>query len=592
MNQSIMTEWLPVLSLALPIALKGICGLIIIRGVFVWLSRVWGFYSPEHYHYWPRLPWRPVYRLCMDIRHWHERVFHLGKSGSTGGFAGSLALLCRLFKPGMVHLGRATLFGVGLLQPVGIHATRHLFMLAMTGTGKTTALVTIIATFRGSVFLIDPKAQIVKLLYAFDPRRWFILDPDGISGITSHSINFFDCIKEAMKRSGESAAVLWANRIAEAIIVTPGGSKTPYFFDVSRQFLTGLILHVLTHHPEEEHHLPFVRDLIVNGYRVYDDDGTELTKDNEAHLLLLQSMSNNPAFDGVIAGKVSAMQSAGGETGGNIRSTLQEQTKFLDLPNVRNILKHSDFSLAELKSRDDLIVTFTASIYSLREELSRLSRLLTNMTAYTFEAVQEKNGACLMIVDELPSQQYNATMEVILSVARSMGIVFLGVSQSIELMKKHYPNSWKSFIGESDATFWMGGNHPDNAAFLSQLLGKRMREFTDKRTGQRSRREISVMEPEQVARYLNPNSLRLIVTLAGGRAIQLLNEPFYKALSVWRYAPDPEHGDNIFRAITRTVFRIKPRHMPPTFPEPLVDDVTVALHPTDAKEGEHDNSPE
>ena len=292
------------------------------------------------------------------------------------------------------------------------------------------------------------------------------------------------------------------------------------------------------------------------GYRIFDDDGKELTQGDEAHLLLMEGMSKNPAFDGVIMGAAAAMQSASGETGGNVRSTLQEQTKCFDLPNLRKHSMHSDFSLSELKTRNDIVFAFCASIYSLREELSRVSRLLTNMIAYTFEAVEEKNGQCLTVIDELPSQGYNATLEVMIAVARSMGVTFLGVSQNIELMKKVYPNSWKSFISEADATFWMGGNHPDNAEFLSQqLLGKKTLITTDQRTGHKTTREVNVMEPEQVARYLDPNSDNLIVTRAGGRALKLRNEPYFKALPVWHYAADPDHGDSFFRKVTRSLIQ-------------------------------------
>ncbi|WCN09989.1 type IV secretory system conjugative DNA transfer family protein [Marinomonas mediterranea] len=560
--------------------LQGLLTIILLRTVVTWLGRIFGFYSPDHYYRWPTLPWRPVYRLYMKCRQWYEQVFLLGKRGATGGFASPLSQFCMRYKPNMLHLGRATAFGIGLLQPVGTPIFRHIFMLAMTGTGKTTALTSLIFLWRGSVFLIDPKAQIVRAISYHDKRTWWVFDPDGISGMSSISINFFDCINEAIQRDGDDAAVLWSTRIAEALIIIPSQSKQPYFLRVSKQFLGGLILHTLTHHPEEEQNLPFVRDLIINGYRIFDEDGQELTKDDEAHLLLLDSMSRNPAFDGVIAGAVSALKSAGKETAGNVRSSLQEQTQFLDLPNVRKVLRHSDISLADLKTRDDVVLAFTASIFSLREELSRLSRLLTNMVAYTFESVKEKKGQCLTVIDELPSQRYNPVFEVMLAVSRSMGQTFLGVSQNLELMKKHYPDSWKSFIGESDATFWMGGNHPDNAEFLSRLLGKTTHIKKDRYTGQQTRHEVSVMEAEQVSRYLNPNSNRLIVTLAGGRALKLRNEPYFKALPVWHYAVDPEHGERFWRKGLRAFVKHNAHlshETTPTFPDvPSLNDTVIS----------------
>ena len=191
----------------------------------------------------------------------------MGKRAS-GGFASVVGTLAYLYRPGKVLLGRAYAFGIGLLQPVGIKVSRHLFMYAMTGAGKTTLLISIMSTWTNSAFVIDPKSQITNALASHDWRDWVVFDPYGISDFESASFNAFDCLKAAMERDGEDAAVLWALRIAQALIVTPPGSRSPFFTDTARGFLAGLILHVLTVHPESDHNLPFVRDLIVHGYHL------------------------------------------------------------------------------------------------------------------------------------------------------------------------------------------------------------------------------------------------------------------------------------------------------------------------------------
>jgi type IV secretory pathway TraG/TraD family ATPase VirD4 len=253
----------------------------------------------------------------------------------------------------------------------------------------------------------------------------------------------------------------------------------------------------------------------------------------------------------VIAGAASAMVSAGAETLGSLRATLLEQTKWLDIPNVRRVLMRSDFSLADLKRRDDVVVAFTPSIYSVREELSRFARLLTNLTAYTFELETVRKGLCLLVIDELPAQGFNPVFEVLLAVSRSQGLIFFGIAQSVELMKRNYPDMYRSFIGEADATWWMGATHPDNRKLLCELLGKRTLVETDRNTGRKTYREVAVIEPEQVARFLDPNSQHLIVTRAGARPLKLVNEPYFKALPVWRYRPDPDHREVFARRLVR-----------------------------------------
>ena len=77
------------------------------------------------------------------------------------------------------------------------------------------------------------------------------------------------------------------------------------------------------------------------------------------------------------------------------------------------------------------------------------------------------------------------------------------------------------------------GNHPDNVQLLSEILGKKTLIETDPRTKQKSQREVAVMDPDQLRRYLDPNSGNLIVTRASGRALRLKSEPYFKALPVW-----------------------------------------------------------
>lgn len=523
------------------------------RTLVVSITRVLGLYHPAHYHRWPRLPWRSFYRLWAILCLWYERVFLIGKR-STGGFSRMPGSLMDMYKPGKgrVILGRAYAFGMGLLQPMAANITRHLFMFAMTGAGKTTALVTILACWVGAAFIIDPKRQITRALKRCDPRRWFEFNPYHLDGEDSISINVFDCIKAAMLRDGAGTAVIWAHRIAEALIITPSGSRSPFFTDTARGFIAGVILHVLSYHDPSKHNLPFVRDLLTSGYRVFDEEtGEEETDSEEAHALLLRTMRRNRAFDGAISGAASAMENASGETGGNIRATALEQTKWLDIPAVRAVLLETTIPLDQLKTRDDIVFSFVAPVFSIREELAPLARLVLNMMSYTFEAVKDKKGQCLTIVDELPSLGYNQVFEVLLPVARSYGISFLGIAQDVEILQKVYPKSWEGFIGNADCVYWMGSNHDKTIRYLSQILGRKSIIEKDRYSGRKFHREVQVMEPDQVGRFLNPNQGRIIVTRAGKRALRLVNEPYYKALPVWAYEPDPDHRETLPRRMTR-----------------------------------------
>ena len=536
-----------IFTLALTVVLIAL-GSYTLRAVVIAITRWLGVYHPAYYRYWPRTGLRLALRVWINITHWWEKVRHMGKR-STAGFASVRAAMTLLYTPTKLHLGRLYAFGFGLQQPVGIEMARHLFMYAMTGGGKTTALVTIISAWQGSVFIIDPKRQVTHALQHHDARTWVVIEPYGKD---SASFNVFDCIKNAMARFGDDSAVLWAFRVAEALIVTPSGSRTPFFTDTARGFLAALVLHVLSTHDESEHNLSFVRKRMVNGYRVFDDEGKEVeTTEDERHELLYRAMADNPAFNGTISGGVAAIKNAAGETAGNVRSTLLEQTKWLDIPQVAGVLLNTDLLLGDLKTRNDVVMSFAAPVLSIREELAPLSRLLTNMLSYTFQDEPNKNGQCLTVIDELPAQGHNATLEVVIPVARSQGMSVLGIAQNIELMRNAYPKTYNIFTGEADAVLWAGINHKETAKHLSELLGKTTLIETDDYTGNQSYREVDVLSEDQVKRFLAPDSHNLIVTRAGARALRLKNEPYFKALPVWAYAPDPDHREPLPRRLMR-----------------------------------------
>lgn len=525
------------------------------RTIVYGLGRMTGFSHPNHYHRWPRLPWRAPYKVYLAIKKWYEHVFLIGKRGATGGFSGTLAALTMMYRPGKLLVGRAHSHGIGLLQPIGHKIQRHCMFYAMTGSSKTTSLISMLSCWIGSAILIDSKSQIINALAEHDPREWFIFDIYGISGHESICYNPIDTIKEMMALFGPQAAVLWAMRLAEALVVTPAGAKQPYFTNTARQYLAALILHVLTAHPEEEHNLPYIRSLIVKAYVVYDEQGNIISSNQEANELLHRMMINNSAYE-TIAGGAQAMQSASGDTGGNVLSTLQEQTKWLDIPEVREkmLTTTPGFSLSMFKKSDDCVFAITAPIFSIREELSPLMRTITNFNAYIFESVKEKKGQCLYILDELPSQGTNPTLEAMLAVMRSMGLVVVAISQSVELMRKVFPQSWKSFHGEADLTIWAGGNHEDNKNELSRILGKKNIVEKDKYSGRKTYREVDVMTPDQVGRFLDPDSGNIIVTRANGRPLKLKAPYYFKELPVWKYAADPDHQETLLRRISRFLF--------------------------------------
>ncbi|XOV77459.1 MAG: type IV secretory system conjugative DNA transfer family protein [Aestuariibacter sp.] len=528
----------------------------VVKSLLLGLLRKFGLYSPNLYQALPSVfpYWRNVYRLKMLFDRFRETIFRFGKY-PTAGFASALATMTLMYDCNKVILGRAWWAGIGLIQPVGVTIQRHIMAYAMTGAGKTTWLITLLALYSGSACIIDPKGQITDALSLNDSREWvtyYPYDPEKSAQWIP-----LDDIKAAMQREGEDAAVKWAQRLSESLIVTPSGSKVPFFADTARGYMTGLILHVLSAHTEDAHTLPFAYQLITHGYRVYNDDGSLESTPEAAREILDQRLLNNPAFYGSVAESASAFINASGDTKGSLVATLLDQLKWLALPSVKYMLSATTKPLSEAKTRDDVVFSFVTPVLSLREELRPLFRAFTNFVNYTFEAVQQKKGQCLFIIDEIQAMGYNATLEVALPVARSYGLSVVAIAQDREGMKSSYPKTFGSFEGNADVVLFMATNHPDNYNYVSEALGKRTHIQIDPRTGKKSYRESEVMTPDQVKRFLSPDTGNLIAIRAGARALRLKIAPYFNELPVTAYVADPDHREPILRKVSRLVFNRK-----------------------------------
>lgn len=433
----------------------------LITTFFRWL----GLSHPAHYRWWPRLPWRSFWIVIMRVKEWRE-LFRMGRK-ATAGWVGIPAALTMMYRPGQVLLGRMWGFGFGWLQPIGLKATRHLAMFAMTGAGKTTFLVTLVSTWAGSCAIVDPKFQVTQALRRVRGKTWVVLDPYGLGDAPSAIWNVYDEVKAAIERDGWVCCVRWMQKIAESLVITSPGNRSPFFPDAARQFVVSLLLYILLCLPPEQHNLVVFRRLLNRGH---DDVASD---PDEAFATLLYGMRQCDAFGGAVANGASALENMGNETRGNVLGTAREATKWLDDPRIHRVVGGQSAALcADLKTRDDLVLSLGAPVSAIREELAPFARLLTNTIIHVFETVRApQRKPCLLAVDEMPAQGYNRAIETAAPVMRSYGLQLLAIAQDIAGVKAAYPTTWETFISNADAVFWMAANSQDTISYLEKVLG-------------------------------------------------------------------------------------------------------------------------
>lgn len=535
------------------------------RIIWALTGRIFGFYNPRHFSRFTRLwiPWRLLYVPLHGFQKWIETTFTFGKR-STARWASILETMSLVYKPNYIFLGRLSAFGIPLFQPVGIKGDtgRHITIVAGTGSGKTTYLITMLALHDGNMFVVDCDAQMYNTLRRRQGRGGngvlgkgkdvFVLDPYNQSNVgKSASWNPIEEIDAAVEQHGEDMAVDAAITLSHSLIRIMD-TRNEWVYTAARQFMTGLILYVWRYSPPEHRNLLRVRELLTQGLK--DDDFGEY----DSFDVLVESMKLKEDFGGVIAEAAASMSGRSGDKNYPRESAI-DQTSWISLPQVARILRHSDFRCKDLKT-SNTSVFIVAPVTDIQGKLSGWVRALTMMTMEAFQKTpgQPKN-VCLFAIDEMPSLGRIPVLVDASAVFRKYKVRLITITQDLEKLRNAYPDEWGGFLGNSECVIWMATNHDETKEYLSRILGRATKkEHTErnwmlkKKTVGREDREL--VTPEQIGRFLGKN---IIVTRYGDRPLRLKPAPYFTELPVYYHEPDPHFGESRRRAATRRLFNDK-----------------------------------
>lgn len=545
-----------------------------VRMIIHWHQRRVGTWNPENFHKWVWLPWRVILQKQW-IEFIQERKSDNSDAGNkaTGGWGGLAGRYVAMFKPGDVLLGGLGYYSFRLFQPLGVRGERHLAMVAGTGTGKTTFLITMLGLHLGNVFAIDPKAQIVKVIAR---RRGqgtdsvegmgkdvHILDPNGIAkGHETSHWNALDELAVVEKRHGRKAIGRFVRKIAAALVLHVKGEK-PYFPKSARAIIRGIILYVYAFEPPEKRNMLRVRELLAQGFmKEMQQEGSspeEAAALGFDALLVKMTQIEDEDFGNAIRNGAKTILDSG-RSKGDVLSTAREAMDFFDLNEIAEISTRSDFSLLDMKiGNTDVFVC--APTGDIRETYAGWFRLLTSMAIDIFEqnehAMEHKT---LFAIDEMPSIGYIQPIAESAAVMRSYGVQLLAITVDLGLLKRTYPDEWGTFLGGADAVYWMATKHQETLDYLSKDLGDATIVTKDRpwykawmiwRRWYKSTHTQPVMTPEQIAKVLAPHKENMITTRYGKRPLLVKTMPYFKELPVKFYEPDLDHREAWARAATR-----------------------------------------
>ena len=399
-------------------------------------------------------------------------------------------------KAGRLWLGRTP---TGDELPIGWMDDRHMVTIAGSRAGKgVSAIIPVLCDYPGSVICLDPKGENA---YRTSARRGFgasaitglhqavyVLDPYGISGVEEIYRATFDPLSGLNPDSDD--ALEEATLIAEALVIS-SNPRDAHWDDSARALVEAVILHVVSWDSYEgDRTLGRVRQLIRDGdpnelqrFQEYCDEENEReglqqqSVEMTAFDVLLELMSGNEAFDGVIAGVASGLKDLGERERGSILSTARRNLKFLDAPRMQASLAPGSHNLRleDLRSSKAGVTVYIVLPSRLMSTHARWMRLVLNLTVSRLEqeATRSRDGKpILAVLDEFPVLGHLSVMETAIGYMAGFGLKIWAILQDISQLKRHYPESWESFLGNAGLLQVFGNVDHSTLDYITKRLGE------------------------------------------------------------------------------------------------------------------------
>ncbi|MEM6887569.1 MAG: type IV secretory system conjugative DNA transfer family protein [Pseudomonadota bacterium] len=411
------------------------------------------------------------------------------QTGKGGGFS---------YYQGKIWLGRTA---TEAKEPVGWIDDRHMVTIAGSRTGKgVSAIIPALCDYSGSILCIDPKGENALKTAA---RRGFgtsrvkgmmqdvyVLDPYRVSGVEQEYLATFDPLAGLSDRIDETLEE--AGLIADALVVSTN-PKDAHFDDSARALIEAVILHVISYpHYVGDRSLGKVHALLRDGdfdararmlaelqttEKVPEAHKERLAREITAFDALLETMVKNEAFDGVIAGAALGLVDLGDRERGSILSTVRRNLKFLDAPKMKGCLKTSEHTLKieDLQQAANGVSAFVVLPARLMKTHSRWMRVILNLTVARLEAAAKPNNErkpVLAILDEFPVLGHLSIIENAIGYMAGFGLKIWSIIQDLSQLKRDYPNSWETFLGNAGMIQCFGNSDQTTLDYISKRLGE------------------------------------------------------------------------------------------------------------------------
>ncbi len=396
--------------------------------------------------------------------------------------------------------GKKILLGCIDEKPIGINDDRHITTVAGSRSGKSVALKQNLVFYRGSVLVIDPKAELASSTAIRRGRGLgqdvYILDPykrcNGDATDYRASFNPLSNMGENDPDIIENAAI-----ITDALVVPNPDSKDPHWDMSAATLIEGVILHVCTAKIkayENNRNLVTVWQLIANGTDCSESKSGKKVDHTGIHGLICEMQqnasrlktkgekSNNHNLTDV-AFNIQAAALDFSERPDNekysVLSTARRHLSFLRYREMQDVLSDGErsFDLSELKTNPNGATIYMCLPASKLETCNRWLRLFINLTIDAMERVGEVDHSLekppvLMALDEFPVLGYMKQLETAAGLMAGFGVKMWTILQDLGQLEALYKDRWQTFLGNSGIIQFFGNNDTKTLEFIERRVGK------------------------------------------------------------------------------------------------------------------------
>lgn len=378
-------------------------------------------------------------------------------------------------------------------QSVGHGDDRHVITIAGSRSGKgRSAIIPNLLVWPGSCVVTDPKGENATRTAAIRSQRSghrvAVIDPHRAADVPNAlraSFNPLDLID-----GNADDAIDIAAAIGDAVMIDSGDGKDIHWVESARQIFEAVVLHVATTEFGARRSVARVRELLTIGDPEYADvlfaervaeKGEKATEPSPFDALWIQmsnSIATNRAVRNVIAGAANSVRDMGDNERGSVLSTARRNTKFIDSPWMQACLDGSDanrLNIDDLKSLEGGLSLYLCLPARFIPTHARFLRLMLNLVLYRMEALGLDQPRCghpvLFIMDEFAALGRLEVIEKAAGLMAGYGVKLWPVLQDLGQLKRHYKESWETFLGNAGILQFFANADMTTLDWLSKRMG-------------------------------------------------------------------------------------------------------------------------